>query len=221
MIKAIIFDLDNTLIDFMRLKRASCGEAISAMIDAGLRLGKEKALKILFELYEIYGIEDKKIFQKFLTKTMGKVDYKILASGIVAYRRIKNSYLSPYPGVTSTLLGLRERGIKLAIVSDAPRMRAWTRLAALRLTDYFNVVVTFDDTKKLKPNPLPFKRALSKLRVKPEHAMMVGDLPPRDVEGARKMGMKSCFAKYGATKNFKDVEADYTIRSIKELLDIV
>jgi len=36
MIKAVLFDLDNTLIDFMRMKRNSCESAISAMIDAGL-----------------------------------------------------------------------------------------------------------------------------------------------------------------------------------------
>ncbi len=221
MIKAIIFDLDNTLMDFMRLKKASCEEAISAMIDSGLRMDKDNALKILFDLYEIYGIEDKEIFQKFLKKTTGKIDHKILANGIVAYRRVKNSYLAPYPGVTSTLLKLKQRGIKLAIVSDAPRLRAWTRLASLRLTDYFDIVVTFDDTKKYKPSPEPFKKALLKLKAKPGETLVVGDWPARDVEGAKKLGMKSCFAKYGAVRRFDNVKADFVLENIRQLLDIV
>ena len=45
MIQAVIFDLDNTLLDFMRMKKQSCEAAISAMIDAGLDMKKEKALE--------------------------------------------------------------------------------------------------------------------------------------------------------------------------------
>jgi putative hydrolase of the HAD superfamily len=56
MIKAILFDLDNTLIDFMRMKRQASQAAIEAMIQAGVKLNKEDAQKILFELYDKYGI---------------------------------------------------------------------------------------------------------------------------------------------------------------------
>ena len=93
MIKAVIFDLDNTLIDFMTMKNHSCGAAISAMIDAGLNVDKGKALKELFSLYDKYGLEEKTIFQKFLKKVMNKVDYEVLASGIVAYRRVRAGFL--------------------------------------------------------------------------------------------------------------------------------
>ena len=57
MIKAVIFDLDNTLIDFMRMKQLSCDAAISAMIDAGLNVNKRKAMDELFSLYDKYGLE--------------------------------------------------------------------------------------------------------------------------------------------------------------------
>jgi len=221
MIKAIIFDLDNTLVDFMRLKRASCEEAMEAMIDAGLEIKKDNALKLLFELYEKYGIEDKEIFQKFLMKTIGKIDWKILASGIVAYRKVKTGYLSPYPGVIPTLIKLKQHGITLAILSDAPRLRAWMRLASMDLSDFFDVVVTFDDTNKTKPHPAPFKKVLSKLKFAPEEVLMVGDWPERDMKGAKKAGMKTCFARYGAVKKYKGVNADYEVSNVKQILDIV
>ena len=64
MIKAVIFDLDNTLIDFMTMKKLSCDAAISSMIDAGLNVKKEKAVKELFSLYDKYGLEEKTIFKK-------------------------------------------------------------------------------------------------------------------------------------------------------------
>jgi putative hydrolase of the HAD superfamily len=224
MIRAILFDLDNTLIDFMKMKKRSCEEAMSAMIGAGLPLDKVTGLKILFELYDKYGIENKKIFQEFLKKTIGKIDYKILASGIVAYRRIKEGFLQPYPHVQNTLLNLKVKGLKLGIVSDAPRMRAWLRLAAMNLTDYFDVVVTFDDTKKRKPHALPFKTALLRLGMKPNEVMMVGDWPERDIKGAKKVGMKTCFARYGYVEDLrgklKSSGADFEINDIKELVKI-
>lgn len=221
MIQAVIFDLDNTLLDFMTLKRASCEAAITAMIDHGLQVSKAKGLKILFELYDEFGIEDKTIFQKFLRKVMGKVDHKILAEGIVAYRRIKEGYLHPYPGVLGTLIGLKKRGVKTAILSDAPRMRAWTRLASLKLTEFFDAVVTYEDVGKFKPDPKGFKAVLSKLSVDPENAIMVGDWPQRDIIGANRFGMMTAYAKYGATKFSKTIKPDFILRNPKDLLGII
>jgi HAD superfamily hydrolase (TIGR02253 family) len=221
-IKAIIFDLDNTLIDFMKMKKMSCDHAMSAMIDAGLTVKKEKGLKTLYTLYDKYGIEHKKIFQEFLRKTLGKIDYKILAHGIVAYRSIKSGLLHPYPHVKSTLLKLKLKGLKLAIVSDAPRMRAWTRLAAMNLTEFFDVVITFDDTKQRKPHPKPFLTALKRLNLEPQEVLMVGDWPQRDIKGAKQLKMKTCFAKYGYSfaKPPKS-NADYELDEVKDLLKIV
>src|SRR3989338_1302092 len=115
MIKALIFDLDNTLVDFWRMKKVTCESAITAMIDAGLDVDKEKGMKLLFELYDEYGYEDKLIFQKFLKKIARKVDYRILANGIVAYRKVRHGFLEPYPHVSYTLLKLKGMGLKLGI----------------------------------------------------------------------------------------------------------
>ena len=221
MINAVIFDLDNTLVDFLKMKRMACSEAVDAMLDAGLKIRKDKALKVLYGLYGIYGIEDQTIFQKFLKKVAGKIDYKILAYAIVAYRRVKNGFLAPYPGAKQTLIRLREKGLKLAIVSDAPRLQAWLRLSSMRLDDFFDVVVALEDTGKQKPNKLPFRAALKNLKVKPEECIMVGDNPGRDIKGAKSMGMKTCHAKYGLTYKADSFKADFVIRSIRELPKIV
>jgi HAD superfamily hydrolase (TIGR01549 family) len=197
MIKAVLFDLDNTLIDFLKMKTMSVEAAITAMIDAGLPLPKEKAMKILWKMYDRYGIEYRLIFQKFLEKTMGSVDYKIR---------------------------LKERGYRLAVVSDAPRMRAWLRLTAMKIADFFDVVVTSDDSGgKLKPDPLPYEAALEKLGLKPGEVVFVGDNPNRDVKGAGRLGIKTVLAKYGEWSKAKDrsLKPDYEINDIKELLEIV
>ena len=220
MIKSVIFDLDNTLIDFMRMKILSCDAAISAMIDAGLNVEKEKATKDLFELYDHYGLEEKQIFQHFLKKLTGNIDYEILASGIVAYRRVRSGFLEPYPYVGKVLSELKNRGIKLAIVSDAPRLKAWIRLVSMKINHFFDAVITFEDTNELKPSTKPFEFVFNKLKLKPHECLMVGDRPERDIEGAKKLGMITCFAKYGNPKADSS-GADYEINNIKELLEIV
>ena len=220
MIKAVIFDLDNTLIDFMTMKKISCDAAIAAMIGAGLNVNKDKAITELFKLYDKYGLEEKTIFQKFLKKLTKKVDYEILASGIVAYRRVRAGFLEPYPHVGEVLFELKRRGIKLAIVSDAPRLKAWIRLVAMKINHLFDVVVTFEDTKELKPSIMPFNVTFRKLKVKASECLMVGDRPERDIKGAKKLGMLTCFAKYG-NPTAKDSSANYEINDIKELLEIV
>ena len=229
MIRAVLFDLDNTLTDFMHMKRISCDAALTAMLDAGLEIDKAKAENLLFEMYGEYGIEYQRIFQKFLERVNGKVDYRILASAITAYRRSQAGILEPYPRVRTTLIKLKEQGIKLAIVSDAPRMRAWLRITEMNLAEFFDFVVALDDTGKLKPHAAPFTAALEKLAMKPEEILFVGDNPERDIAGAKKFGMKTALAKYGLQNEMKEkakveaekTNADYEINAVQDILKIV
>ena len=220
MIKSVIFDLDNTLIDFLRMKKLSCDAAVSSMLGAGLNVDKEKAIKEVFELYKQYGMEDKLVFQRLLEKMMGEVNYEILASGIVAYRRVRSGFLEPYPNVGKVLYELKRKGIKLAIVSDAPRLKAWIRLVSMKINHYFDLVVTFDDTGEYKPSNKPFMVVFDKLKLKPSECLMVGDWPERDIKGAKALGMLTCFARYG-NPEIENSDADYEINDIKELLEIV
>ncbi len=66
MIKAVVFDLDNTLVDFMKMKQRAIEEAIPAMIDAGLEITPEESLKIIDEIYKEQGIEYQQVFDEFL-----------------------------------------------------------------------------------------------------------------------------------------------------------
>ena len=145
----------------------------------------------------------------------------ILASGIVAYRRARESTLVLYPHVQMTLLELAKRGIRLGVVSDAPRLQVWMRLCALGLQHLFDAVVTFDDTGERKPAPAPFREVLRRLGVEPAQALMIGDWAERDVVGAKSLGMRTVFARYGDTFDTRVSGADHDIDDVLELLAIV
>jgi len=221
MIKAILFDLDNTLIDFWTMKRSCSEEAVRAMVDAGLKIEEEKGQRKLFELYEKYGMENQSIFDKFIKSVHGKMDYKILASGVAAYRRVKFGRLATYPHTRRTLIRLKEKGLKLGIVSDAPVKQAWLRLAELNLIDFFDVVIALEKKGKMKPHSMPFRKALKKLGLKPEEILFVGDNPKRDILGAKKMGMNTALAEYGQVVKGARVEADFKLKAITDLDKII
>ena len=221
MIKAIIFDLDNTLTDFMKMKAEAVNAAIDGMIDAGLGLPREAVRARIDAIYKEQGMEYQQVFDALLESELGHIDPKILASGIVAYRKARGSSLKPYPHVQMTLLELSKRAIGLGVVSDAPRAQAWLRLCDLSLQHVFDVVVTHDDTREYKPSPAPFREALRRLAVPAEQALMLGDWPERDMVGAKSLGMKTVFARYGDTFGTKESGADYEIDDVFELVAIV
>ncbi|HET9327306.1 MAG TPA: TIGR02253 family HAD-type hydrolase [Candidatus Eisenbacteria bacterium] len=221
MIRAIIFDLDNTLTDFMKMKEEAIRAAIDGMIDAGLQLSREAVRARIDAIYKEQGLEFQQVFDELLESELGQIDPKILASGIVAYRKARGSSLKTYPHVQLALLELTKRGIRLGVVSDAPRAQAWLRLCDLSLQHVFDVVVTFDDTGERKPGPAPFREALRRLGLTAEETLMVGDWPERDVVGAKSLGMKTVFARYGDTFGTKDSGADFEIDDVLELLAVV
>ena len=191
------------------------------MNEAGLAVNEEKAYQDIFDLYIEKGWENQQVFDDYLNQTVGKVSNKILAAGIVSYRRAREATLLVYPNVNKTLIELIKMGIKLAVVSDAPSREAWMRLYYLNLHHVFEPVLTYDDTGVRKPSAKPFKMALDVLNVEPEEAIMIGDWPERDVVGAKQIGMKTIFARYGDTFGTINSGADWDVNDIYEVVGII
>lgn len=145
-----------------------------------------------------------------------------MAHGIIAYRKLRETHLIPYPNVIPTLIELK-KNYKLAIISDAPRMRAWMRLVTMNLDDFFDVVITKGDVKRQKTHFAPFNAALRELKLKPEETLMVGDRIARDVVTAKKLGINTCYARYGEDNPAKKGEsgADFELKDISDLVKIL
>jgi putative hydrolase of the HAD superfamily len=180
-----------------------------------------EATVAIYKLYDKMGIEYQEIFDLFLQHHFHGINYKWLAAGIIAYRRARNANLTPYPHVRGTLTELMKRGLKLAVISDAPRLGAWLRLCQVELHHVFDPVLTFEDTGHRKPSRVPFERALEKMGLKPNEVIMIGDWPERDMVGAKALGIQTVFARYGDTKNTVESGADYEIDDIGQLLQVL
>ena len=221
MIKAILFDLDNTLVDFIKMKMEACRSAIVAMIDNGLKINEEEGYRKLIATYFKVGIESDRAFQEFLKKETGEINPKILAAAINAYLETKSQFLKLYPNVIPTLEKLKEKGLILGIVTDAPKVKAYQRLLSMKIEQFFDFVIGFEDTERKKKTDIPLKMAIEKLKLEPEEIMFVGDSIKRDIVPAKKLDVVSVFAKYGSSEKVGRIKPDYTINDFSEILKIV
>jgi HAD superfamily hydrolase (TIGR02253 family) len=220
LIRAIVFDLDNTLTDFMKMKSDAVAAAVDGMRDAGLNVARETLRARIDAIYQSKGLEYQQVFDDLLEELTGRIDPKIHASGIVAYRQVRAAMVL-YPHVQMTLFELAKRGVRLGVVSDAPRAQVWQRLCSLGLQHVFDAVIAFDDTGQRKPDPAPFREVLARLEVNPPESLMVGVWADRDVGGGTSRGLITVFARYGDTFETKVSGADYDIDDVFELVGIV
>ncbi|MFH1222083.1 MAG: HAD-IA family hydrolase [Candidatus Micrarchaeota archaeon] len=223
MLNAVLFDLDNTLIDFLTFKKETAKAAAKAMVAQGLPAKEVEVYGKIFSVYDSKGIEYQKTFSDVVKQYNLELNLaeKIQQAGILAYLRKKFEVLKPYPMVRPTLHKLRERGLRLGIVTDAPRNKSWQRLVLTGLENEFDVVVTHNDTMDEKPSPSPFFLALQKLQLLPTTCLFVGDNPGRDIKGAKEVGMKTCLAKYGLWSKATEPKADYEIEKFEDLLKVI
>lgn len=239
-IQAVLFDLDNTLIDFLRMKRMASDAAARAMAAAGadFPFRADEAGDILFGDY-LEDLEGDQVFERFLRKhhrqklslSQHAVD-RITAAAVNAYLHAKQLHLEPYPGVRRTLLRLARMGVGMGVLTDAPRFKAYQRLDAAGLVDFFDVVLTHDpgaggtgpDGAARPERPerpeRPFREALDLFSQPPQAVLMVGDRGG-DVEGARRLGMPTAWAKYGHAIGGTPPQCDFVLESFGDLLRVV
>jgi len=223
-LKAILFDLDNTLLDFSGFKRETALAAAKAMKQAGVPHDEKMIYNKIFEIYEKKGIEYQLTFNEVLHE-LGIENpthfERAKQAAIIAYTKKKFDLIRPRASVLRVLSSLKGK-YALGIVTDAPKDKAWQRLILAGLDGYFFPVITFSDTNVQKPSTTPFKRALVLLKIQASEALYVGDNPERDIIGAKKAGIRTCLAKYGCIDYREEMDvADFTIGKIENLMKVI
>lgn len=191
---AVLFDMDNTLFDFVAAMKRGCAAATEY-------LGAGTTDQLLsYYLRGRYHIEDHANLQDFMQETTGFTVDKYLAA-VKAFEDAKYSALSPYPGIPALLSDLTAAGYTLAIVTDAYSYSAEDRLSRTGLLPYFTRIIAYDTTGYKKPHHAPFECAMDLLNVRPHETIYIGDSIRRDIEPALALGMAAIYAAYG-DRNF-------------------
>lgn len=186
-LKAVLFDLDETLLD----RNASLRHFLK---DQRERLGKE--LKDVnaysyeedFIEWDANGYVTKEIvYQKIIER------HQIQSFSV---KELLNDYLThfhsssiPFAHLKSTLTALKQKSLKLAIISNGRTHFQKRVIDALEIDAFFDAVFISEEEGLKKPDPALFLRATEQLGVKPEECLFIGDHPDNDVAGAEAVGM--------------------------------
>lgn len=220
----VAFDLDNTLIDIVNLKRRAAEAAAWALADAGMNINPEKGAAAIIAIAFEIGLDRDDIVDEYITRKLGHLDPRLAAVGRHAYERAEDANATPYPRAHRTLLELSRRGYRLVLITDAPRNRAVRRLQSARLLAFFDHLITLEDTGLGKVTTQPYKIATDRLAALPEDIVMVGDHPGLDVGTARAHGCQTVLAEYGLQARLtssSDAAPDRKIRWLDELLTLL
>ncbi len=182
----IVFDLDGTLID----SRLDLAAAVNSMRTS----------------FELEPLQTERIV-KFVGNGVSTLVRRAVADASIdfpeALRRMKKFYSDHlvdstglYPGVAQGLAALREKGCKLAVLTNKPEPPARRILELLGVEKYFERIIGGDGDYPLKPDPEALVALMRDFEVSPDETFMVGD-SDTDMETARRAGVRAIYAAYG------------------------
>ncbi|MBV8725501.1 MAG: HAD family hydrolase [Candidatus Eremiobacteraeota bacterium] len=198
---AILFDLDDTLHDDTFANQSAAHEVAREIaaehgIDA-LEL-KDAYIAQAEGFWERLAGSDLKAKLANLRATLWQAALDSVGAGEVPdlakrsaarYHAYRAKYYTVFPGAVELLRELRERGVKLGILTNGFSETHREKIALLRLTELFDAIFLADEVGMVKPDPLLFAHACRALGTSPSHAAMVGDRYERDVRGALDAGL--------------------------------
>lgn len=222
-IKAIIFDLDDTLYDCSyTLTEDAQQRAIDTMIAHGLDTSREEATKAIPALRA--GHEGKINIVEALVDHFGPRRDSLVKVGLEAYNQADISVpIELFPGVSSMLIDLAKQH-KLILVTSGITDRQRNKITKLGLENSFDLILIDDIREKLSKRER-FLAAMTNYNLDPRDILVVGDRVFSEIKIGNQLGMVTVHMQHGhyadiaASKEWED--PDYTIQEITELPSII
>lgn len=210
-IKHCCFDLDGTLVDS---SKTIYNSTVYSLNKLGIKFNiseAEFALKIGQHFVDIFNAFDTDVpdFEKFIT--IYKINY---------FEQMGHSEM--YNGVEQTLNALKDRDIKISLLTTKIQDQAEKILEYFNLTKYFDLIMGRRDGIKHKPSPEPLLKICDDLNIDIKNTLMVGDTE-LDIQCGKNAGSYTCGVLYGyRTKELLEIEnPDFIVEEIKNIIDLV
>ena len=206
MVKAIIFDVDGTILD--------TEQAILQSLQRTLREETQKDYP--FEALRFaLGIPGKDALQRLNMDNIEAVHQKWSAAVLEFSHEV-----AVFENLEKVIQHLATKPIQMGIVTSKTAQEIVDEFDPFGLCDYFHHIVSASDTKKHKPHPEPLLKCLDALQVAPQEAIYIGD-SIYDFQCAKQAGAKFALAHWGAKSTIGFEEADYVLNEPQDILTIV
>ena len=236
LIKIVAFDLDDTIFNGTLLVEKARRSSVQMMIDYGLPVEIEYAMKLLNEIVAEFGSNSEHHLDNLIKRLRHdpKVQLdlehnsnKYVSAGIMGYHREKVKHFKPFRDVIKTLGKLKQLNLKTAIITDGMPIKQYEKILRLKIEDKFDKILISDEVAIRKPNSYLFKLFINDMGCLPEEVLYVGDRVDRDVGPGNEAGMVTVLIHRGTkhdpyiTKQKFSITPDYHINSLNELFPII
>ena len=207
--KAVIFDMDGVLIDS---EKFYFNRRMKYFDEIGIEPASRK-------LIDFVGLSDSMIWEKLVPKDEEK--RKKLKAGYIEYRRInKIKYKEVFnPSAKAVIEELSKRKIKIAIASSSEKKEIYRMIQECNLEKYIEFYISGEECERSKPCPEIYLKALGSLGVDKEEALAIED-SSLGIEAGKAAELK-VIALEQEDCTIDQSKADYKIKDLKEILDII
>lgn len=208
MIRAVLLDLDGTLLD----TAPEIAAAANAMLaEQGLAPLPASTVR------DFIGSGIPKLVERCLQMSGRPMREEALRSFGAHYRRLNGTAAAPFPGVLDALERMRAAKLRLACVTNKAAAFTLPLLEKTNLAPLFDAVVTADQVGRRKPDPAPFLQACRALGASPGESVVIGD-SANDAEGARAAGCAVLLVSYGYSegRDVASLDSDGVVASLGE-----
>jgi putative hydrolase of the HAD superfamily len=228
-IKAILFDIDDTLYDRAKSQPMVLDKIMSMLPGVFKGLSRAQALDAFLESDRI-STEDWEAGRHMedIRDYRSKLFLKALGLSLDYAPQITEAYVREYPFINAPVDGAVElvakasRRFKTGVISNSMPDVQHQKIKTLGLTRYFDCVVIATEIGLKKPDPAIFAYAARHLQLAVQECLYIGDNYENDVMGAKGAGMRACWLR---RKNVYPenpaVKADFTACSLKEIESIL
>lgn len=215
-IKAVLFDLDGTLLD----RDSSLLSFIKDQYHRHIQLqniNEDSFIQRFIELDNHGYVWKDKVYQQIIKEfSIKNLDWLLLLDDYI--NNFQNHCLG-FPNLLDMLTKLKNQDIKLGLISNGYGQFQYDNFKALKIEHLFDEVLISEWEGLRKPDREIFLRALSKLGVTAEEAIFVGDHPENDIRASRNVGMKSVWKR---NCQFESVSfANAVIDDLSEIVNMV
>ncbi len=216
MIKVVLFDLDGTLLN----RHASLIQFINTQYKRYNKyfshISIEKYRTRFIELDERGYVWKDQVYKQLIEE----FDIKGVLSEDLLEDYIQNfhHFCEPYPNLFEMLNELKQKSLKLGLITNGKEQFQMDNVKALGLESHFPIILISEKEGISKPNPILFHRALTFFDVLPEEAIYIGDHPENDYNGAKNAGLKVIWKK---DNYWKDFHAEFMVDDLLEIPSII
>jgi putative hydrolase of the HAD superfamily len=234
-IRAVFFDLDDTLFDYTKSRHfafLALKERFSDISSASIEDLDNLWTRYWYQLLPAEVIRDHAVIMHIRKERLRMIfshygrelSENEIEDVMRTYSESYDSSISQVPGAGDILRKIRERGISVGVITNNPPGGQRKKLKQCRIEDYIDLLVSSGEIGYSKPDPRIFRFSMEKLSATPEESVMIGDSWEYDIVGAINTGIKPVwFNRFGHKKpeKYTDVAEIRSYIPAESILEII